>query len=271
MDRITISNLEIFGRHGVYAEENALGQKFLIDADLFLDTRKAGLSDELADSVSYGDIIRLFQEEMTRQNDKLLERVAHRLAQSVLLRYDQIHHIKVTVKKPWAPVMVHMDYAGVTIERGWHKVYVGVGSNMGDRCSYIDFARNSILESGEIRNMRTASVIETEPYGYLDQDMFLNTVFEFETLKSPGELLGFLQDIENRAGRERKVHWGPRTLDLDILLYDHIITDEEELVIPHPEIAKRMFVLKPLCELYPYGLHPVTGERFCDIMNRLTT
>lgn len=269
MDRIRIRNLEIFGYHGVYEEENVLGQKFLIDADIFLDTRKAGLSDKLKDSVSYGDIIRIFKEEMNSQSDKLLERVAERLARSILLRFEMIDSVEITVKKPWAPVMIHMDYAAVTIRRGWHRVFVGVGSNMGDRQGWLDLARERILSGEEIRHFRQASIFETEPYGYTDQDPFLNTVYQFETLLSPGELLDHLHEIENEAGRTRQIHWGPRTLDLDILLYDKLVTEEEDLVIPHPEMTKRLFVLEPLCELFPYGLHPLTGERFCDIMDNL--
>lgn len=270
MDRITISNLEVFGHHGVHPEENILGQKFLIDAVLFLDTRKAGLSDQLKDSVSYGEVIRLIRKEMTKQSDKLLERAAERLAEAVLLEYyDQIKSAAITVKKPWAPVMMHMDYAAVTITRGWHKAYVGAGSNLGDRKAWLNLARKRLSEERLIINFRSASVLETEPYGYVHQDNFLNTVYEFETLFTPTELLAFLHRVEDEAGRTREIRWGPRTLDLDLLLYDHLVTEEPELIIPHPELAKRLFVLEPLCELYPFGVHPVTRERFRDIKEKL--
>ncbi len=262
MDKITIKNLEVFCNHGVYKEENVLGQKFLVDAELFLPTRKAGRSDEMADSVSYGDVCRLISKEMKKQNDNLLERVAERLAEQILLQFALIKTVRIEVKKPWAPVMTHLDYASVSIERGWHRVYVGAGSNMGDRQAYLDEAGKKLESDGWIRHFRAAEVIETEPYGYLDQDKFLNTVFEFDTLYEPRELLGKLQQLEQEAHRVREFRWGPRTLDLDLLLFDDMVTEEEDLVIPHPEMTKRMFVLEPLCELNPYAVHPLYRKRF---------
>lgn len=269
MDEIKIKNLEVFGNHGVFPEENVLGQKFLVDAVLGMSTRKAGKSDALADSVSYADVSQLIREEMTRQNDQLLERVAERVAEAILLQFSIIDRVKITVKKPWAPIGIHVDYAAVSIERSWHKVYIGVGSNLGDREGYLELARRRLQEHPHMRKFRQATVIETEPYGYVEQPNFLNTIFEMETLLEPEELLAYLQQVEQEAGRERKIHWGPRTLDLDLLLYDHLVTEEEHLVLPHPEICRRLFVLNSLCELYPYGIHPVTKERFCDIKSKL--
>ena len=115
MDEISVKNLEVFCHHGVYKEENVLGQKFLVDIISKVDTREAGKTDELALSVSYGDICRCVKKEMTKQNDKLLERVAERLAECILLQFPQINEVEIEVKKPWAPVLMHMDYASVKI------------------------------------------------------------------------------------------------------------------------------------------------------------
>ena len=269
MDKIMIKNLEVFCNHGVYKEENVLGQKFVVDAELRLSTRKAGRSDKLSDSVSCGDVSRLITAEMKKQNDRLLERVAERLAEAVLLQFPLVRSVCITVKKPWAPVMLHLDYAAVSIERGWHMVYVGAGSNMGDRQAYLTQAQEALCADGWIRNFRAASVIETEPYGYLEQDKFLNTVFGFETLYEPEELLAKVQELEQNAHRERKIHWGPRTLDLDILLFDDLVLEREDLIIPHPELTRRMFVLEPLCELNPYGVHPLYRKRFREYRENL--
>ena len=269
MDKITIKNLEVFCNHGVYKEENILGQKFLVSAELSLSTRKAGLSDALEDSVSYGDVSRLITAEMKKQNDKLLERAAERIAGQILKEFPLIDSVRIEVKKPWAPVMMHLDYASVSIERGWHRVYVGVGSNMGERQAWIDMAAEALRSDGNNRNVRSAQVIETEPYGYLEQDKFLNTVFTFETLYEPEELLLRMQEIEKEAHRERKIHWGPRTLDLDLLLYDNRITESPVLTIPHPEMTKRLFVLIPLCELNPHGVHPLYRKRFAEYKEAL--
>lgn len=269
MDKIRINNLEVFCRHGVYKEETVLGQKFLVDATLYLDTRKPGLSDKMEDSVSYGDVCRLIETEMLRQNDKLLERVAERIAESILKTFSLIQKVSIEVKKPWAPVMMHLEYASVSIERSWHEVYVGVGSNLGEREEYINYARKRLEDTEDIRRFVSASVTETAPYGYTEQGNFLNTVFGFWTLKTPEELLELLQQIEAEAGRKREIHWGPRTLDLDILLYDDRIMEGEQLAIPHPELHKRLFVLNPLCELKPYGIHPLLRKRFCEIRDEL--
>lgn len=269
MDRIRVDGLEIFCNHGVYREENVLGQKFLVDAELYLSVRKAGLSDELQDSVSYGDVCRLIDKEMKRQNDKLLERVAERVAEKLLLTFPLVDKVNIEIKKPWAPVRMHINYASVTVERGWHRVYVGAGSNMGDRKSYLDEAARALQEDDRIRDFRAAAVIETKPWGFEEQDDFLNTVYGFATLYEPEELLRKLQEIENAAGRVREIHWGPRTLDLDILLYDELVTETPELMIPHPELTGRLFVLEPLCQLNPYGVHPLYKKRYIDYKREL--
>ena len=131
MDEIRVKNLEVFCHHGVYKEENVLGQKFLVNIVSKVDTRAAGKTDELELSVSYGDICRCVKKEMTKQNDKLLERVAERLAECILLQFPLIKEVEIEVKKPWAPVLMHVDYTSVKIKRSWHKVYIGVGSNLG--------------------------------------------------------------------------------------------------------------------------------------------
>lgn len=269
MDEIKVKNLEVFCHHGVYKEENVLGQKFLVDIICKVDARAAGKTDELDLSVSYGDICRLVKKEMTRQNDKLLERVAERLAECILLQFPFIKEIEIEVKKPWAPVLMHMDYASVKIKRSWHKVYIGVGSNLGEREEYMQLAQKRVSALPKTRNFKTASIIETEPYGYTEQGKFLNTVYYIETLDTPEEFLDKLHQIENEANRKREIHWGPRTLDLDILLYDELITEDERITLPHPEMTKRLFVLEPLCELLPRGIHPLERRRYLDILEDL--
>ena len=269
MDEIKVKNVEVFCHHGVYKEENILGQKFLVDIICKVDTRAAGKTYELDLSVSYGDICRLVKKEMTRQNDKLLERVAERLAECILLQFPLIKEIEIEVKKPWAPVLMHMDYASVKIKRSWHKVYIGVGSNLGEREEYMQLAQKRVSALPMTRNFKTASIIETEPYGYTEQGKFLNTVYYIETLDTPEEFLDKLHQIENEANRKREIHWGPRTLDLDILLYDELITEDERITLPHPEMTKRLFVLKPLCELLPRGIHPLERRRYLDILEDL--
>jgi 2-amino-4-hydroxy-6-hydroxymethyldihydropteridine diphosphokinase len=132
--------------------------------------------------------------------------------------------------------------------------YVGLGSNLGD-------SERLIREAAElIGARRLSSIVETEPWGYLDQPDFLNAVAELETALSPRQLLDHLLDVERRLGRERVGHrWGPRTIDLDLLLYGDEIVDEPGLVLPHPRLLEREFALGPLAELVPAQKIPGSG------------
>lgn len=145
------------------------------------------------------------------------------------------------------------------------KCYIGLGSNLGDREGYLTQAIARLDEHPEIRVLRCSSIYETKPYGPVEQGDFLNMVVEIATALSPEALLDALQSIENALHRKRLVRWGPRTIDLDILLYGDKMIETEKLVVPHPEIAKRLFVLMPLNELAPDlaipGIGQTVGER----------
>ncbi len=136
---------------------------------------------------------------------------------------------------------------------------------MGNRKEYLDFAVAKLNEDKSCIVSKVSSYVVTKPYGGVEQEDFLNGAVYIRTIYSPHELLCFLHEIENNAGRKRLVHWGPRTLDLDILLYDSLILEDPDLIIPHPDMENREFVLKPLCEIAPFKLHPVLLKRIRDI------
>lgn len=127
--------------------------------------------------------------------------------------------------------------------------YIGIGSNLGKRREYIDSAIKELRRSKFIKVNRISSIYETEPASIIPQDKFLNGVLEIETTLSPKDLLGELNKIEKKLGRVRVVKEGPRTIDLDILYYGDERIEEKGLVIPHPKIQEREFVLKGLREL----------------------
>lgn len=127
--------------------------------------------------------------------------------------------------------------------------YIGIGSNLGDRRSYIERAIRSIENNPCIRLRRASSIYETDPVGEVPQGRFLNGVLEIDTTLTPKALLKELNGIEESLGRKRAVKNGPRTIDLDILYYGEEVIDEDGLVIPHPRINEREFVLKGLREL----------------------
>jgi len=134
-------------------------------------------------------------------------------------------------------------------------VYISAGSNVGDREANLDFGARRLGERGKI--LRASSFFETEPVGYADQPWFLNQAFELETESTPRELLALCNEIERDGGRVRTFPNAPRTLDLDILLYGDRIISEPDLVVPHPRMAARRFVLEPLAEIAPDLPHPV--------------
>ncbi len=264
-DEIKIQGFEVFCNHGLFQEETFLGQKFILDIILYTDTKKAGRSDLMEDSINYGAVCEFVEKEMKSENNKLLERVAERIALGILREFELVRAIDFEIKKPWAPVMRHIDYASVKIYRQKHIAYIGLGSNLGDKRKYLEDAMDAMDALPDTSILKRSSMIETEPYGYKEQDTFMNAIVSIETLLEPLELLHALQAIEQNAGRERKIHWGPRTLDLDILLYDREVLCDPELVVPHPEIEKRMFVLESLCEIAPFEVHPLLNKRFITL------
>ena len=238
-------------------EETRLGQKFLLSMTLYLDIRPAGKSDCLEKSVHYGEVSAFATACMKEHSYQLIEAAAEHLAEALLLRYPQLQGLTLELKKPWAPVGLPLETVSVKITRFWHTAYLGLGSNLGDKKGYLDQAVKALGARPDCRVEKLSSYLVTKPYGGVEQDDFLNACMMLKTLLSPEELLARLHEIEQAAHRERIIHWGPRTLDLDILLYDDLILETEDLVIPHPGMHLRDFVLKPLREIAPNKRHPI--------------
>ena len=137
--------------------------------------------------------------------------------------------------------------------------YVALGTNLGDKRRQLENALAALQQAG-VTVRRVSPFIETEPYGVTDQPAFLNGVCEVETTLSPQELLAILLKIETQQGRVRTRHWGPRVIDLDLLLYDDQIIDEPNLQVPHPDMENRGFVLQPLAAIAPQVVHPKLGQ-----------
>lgn len=269
MDKIHIKNLEVFAKHGVFPEENVLGQKFVISAVLYTSTREAGKRDDLTKSIHYGEVGQFITEFMKQNTFQLLEAVAERLAEELLLRTEHLEKVSLEIKKPWAPVGLPLETVSVEIERGWHTAYIALGANLGDKEANLRLGVEALRATKGCQVLAVSDFLVTEPYGGVEQDDFLNGAMKIRTLLTPHELLERLHEIEREAKRERVVRWGPRTLDLDILLYDDLILDEEELHIPHIEMYKRDFVLKPLCQIAPYVRHPVYNRTAAELLAAL--
>lgn len=269
MDKIKILGLEIFARHGVYPEENVLGQKFVVNTVLYMNTRKAGLTDDLNSTVNYGEISHVIKRFMEEHTCKLLECAAELLARELLLSYPLLQRVDLEIRKPWAPVGLPLDTVSVQISRSRHTAYIALGSNMGDRKAYLDQAVIALNAHPDCQVTKVSDYLITKPYGGVEQADFLNGALELKTLLMPEELLLFLHEVEQAANRERIIHWGPRTLDLDILMYDDQVIDTPDLHIPHVEMHMRDFVLIPLAQIAPHIRHPLTGKTVEQMLKSL--
>ena len=269
MDKIEIKKLEIFANHGVFPEENVLGQKFVISATLYTDTRKAGLTDELTASIHYGEVSHMITKFTKEHTYKLLETLAENLCQMLLQELPLLKMITLRVEKPWAPVALPLETVAVEITRRWHTAYVAFGSNLGDKKKFLDDGIQGLRTTPSCEVEAVSEYLVTEPYGGVEQDEFLNGVLKLRTLLTPEELLDRLHELEAAANRERIIHWGPRTLDLDILFYDNEIIDTPDLHIPHIDMENRDFVLKPMDEIAPYYRHPVLNKTIHQLLNEL--
>ena len=269
MDEIRIDNLEIYAYHGVFPEENEKGQPFFVNMVLYLNVREAGKQDELTLSTHYGEVCHFVTHWMQEHTYKLIETVAENVAAEVLLQFPLIKALDVEIRKPQAPIGLPFESVSVKIHRGWHTAYVAVGSNMGDKEGYLKRALEGLQKHGQIRVTKCSHWITTEPYGGVEQDVFLNGMVEIKTLLTPHELLDYLHELEQAAGRERILRWGPRTLDLDIVFYDKLIMEDEVLMIPHVDMENRDFVLKPMVELNPNFRHPILQKTMKQLLDAL--
>lgn len=269
MDVIRIENLKIFAHHGVFEEEKKNGQNFYVSARLITDLKRAGMTDDLLDSTHYGEVCQQIEKSLTKQSYNLIEYAAEKTIEDILCGFPRIREITLELKKPHAPIPMEFENVSVEITRGWHKVYIAFGSNMGEKENYIRKAIQEIKESIYFRNVRESDFFVSSPYGGVKQDDFVNGVLETDTMLEPYELLDFLHELEKKAHRERKEHWGPRTLDLDILLYDDLVLDDENLQIPHKDMKNRDFVLVPLGQLAGCKRHPVYHITIEEMLHNL--
>ncbi len=260
MDQIRIDNLEVYAYHGVFPEENEKGQPFFVNMVLYTNLRPAGLTDDLLLSTHYGEVSHLVNDWMKSHTVQLIETVAETLAGEILRKFPLIQALDMEIRKPQAPIGLPFESVSVKIHRGWHTVYVAIGSNMGEKDKYIQLGLQELKALPDTYVEAVSDMIVTKPYGGVEQDDFLNGAVKIRTLYTPEELLIKLHEIEEKAERKRTLRWGPRTLDLDIVFYDKLVYESDTLLIPHVDMENRDFVLKPMCQLAPNFRHPLLGK-----------
>lgn len=269
MDKVYLNNVELFGNHGVFKEEKILGQKFILSLELSLDFSGAAKKGDLSKSVHYGELChnveRIFQE----KSYDLIETVVYKIGYYILNEYEMVREVKVLLKKPWAPIGRHLEGAAVETVIARHKAFISLGSNIGNKLKYLNSAIEKIENLEGTNVTKKSDFIETEPWGYLEQEGFLNGVIEIETFMTAKELMTSLLEIEKELDRVRDIKWGPRTIDLDIILYDNLISDDDFIILPHPRMHMREFVLEPLNNIAPYAIHPLKNKRIFELLEEL--
>lgn len=265
MDKVILKDFEVKACHGVNEEEKIIPQRFLFTAVMYLDFSNCTKCDDLTKTVSYSAVKKTLKSFCENNCFDLIETLAARSAALLLKTYPLLQRVELTVKKPDAPMSGVFDYVATSVERGWHEVYLALGSNMGELDAHLDFAIKALCDDDNFNEIKESERICTAPYGGVAQGEFLNSVVKAKTLYSPRELLAKISQIENADGRVRRERWGDRTLDIDILFYDDMICEDDDLCIPHPDMQNRDFVLTPLMQLCPNKMHPILNKRIRDM------
>jgi len=269
-DFIKITNLEIYAYHGVLAEEKQKGQVFFVNLKLYMNLRKPGLSDNLHDAVNYDEVCTLVVDVFTKEVYDLIEKAAEKTVEALLCQFSALEAVELELRKPDAPITCKPEDVSVNIYREWHEVYLSFGSNVGDSYANIDKAIEILGNHPAVRGIRRSELIVTKPYGPVEQDDFVNGCLEMETYMDPEELVNFIHEIEDSFHRDRRIHWGPRPIDLDIVFFDDEVYNSKSLTIPHADMENRMFVLEPLSQLCPFKRHPVWGKTVKQLKEELS-
>jgi dihydroneopterin aldolase/2-amino-4-hydroxy-6-hydroxymethyldihydropteridine diphosphokinase len=264
-DRIELNGIRVVGVVGALPEERRRAQLVEVDLVIDFDARPAGGSDELADSVDYGLPVGIVDRVLSTEQPRLLERAAERIAEEVL-GLPAVEAVEVVVRKLHVPVPHDVGSAAVRVRRARagraaparpaSTAYIGMGSNLGDRRALLSFG---------VRQLETVTAVsplyESDPVGGPVQGPYLNLVVQLSTTMDPFQLLERCLAIEHAAGRERRERWGPRTLDLDLLLFEGVELRSPRLTVPHPRMWERRFVLQPLADIAPALLPPDWDDR----------
>jgi dihydroneopterin aldolase / 2-amino-4-hydroxy-6-hydroxymethyldihydropteridine diphosphokinase len=263
-DSIELRGIRAVGHHGVYEHERRDGQEFVVDVVLHLDLAPAARSDDVADTVHYGELAERIAEIIAGPAVALIETLATRIADAAL-QHGIVEAVDVVVHKPQAPIAVPFTDAAVRISRrADHRAVLALGTNLGDRDALLASAVQAIAVTPGISLTAESPVVESDavtPTGVdPDRPGYLNQVLLVRTSLDPFQLLAVAQRVEREHGRVRGERWADRTLDVDIVGYDALELYSAELELPHPRAAERAFVLVPWSLVDPDAVLPGRGR-----------
>ena len=268
-DRIELRGLTVRGNHGVFDFEKLEGQDFVIDVILHTSVAEAAASDDIEDTIHYGELAEDVARIVEDNTFDLIETLAERIADHCL---GLAGHVEVVVHKPGAPIQRSFNDVSVSVVRSRadtestestegtegtepaeNEAYLNLGANLGDAADTLSQAVEALDRHPRITVARQSSYYRSEPWGGIEQNDFLNLGLIVSTSLPANELLAVAQGIEVACGRIRELRWGPRTLDIDLIRFGvegaELVVDTPNLCLPHPRAHERAFVLAPWAEL----------------------
>lgn len=268
-DYIKVTNMKVFANHGVLEEEKENGQYFYLNAKVWVDMRKPGLTDKLEDAVDYDQICTFLYEVFCERRFDLIEAAAEYTVQEMMSYFKRVEAMELEVRKPSAPLTYQPEDISVTIYREWHHVYLAYGSNVKNARGMINEAFYMVRDPYAVKNCVKGNYYVSKPYGPVKQEDFVNGIMELDTYMDPEEFITYMHEIEDYMRRDRSIKWGPRSIDLDIIFWDDCIYNSKTLTIPHADMQNRMFVLQPLMQYCPGYRHPVLGKTVEQLLKEL--
>lgn len=256
MGQIQITNMRFYTHNGVFAEEKTLGQQISVDVAVDYDIEHQVKDDDLTTTISYADVYDIIRDYVTQHDFNLMESVANGALTALLTAFPMAEKFDSQLKNIRFQLRVSLMILSSLWRAAMPKVYLSIGTNLGDRHANLQTAVDKLTELYPV--LGVSKIYETQPVGEVVQDDFYNIALALDVPESlkPEALLTQTQQIEKEMKRVKTIHWGPRTIDLDILLFGELRMVSEQLTIPHAEMANRRFVLQPLLEV---------AERISDV------
>lgn len=249
--KINVKGLQVLACHGVHEQEKVQPQPFVFDVEAEVDFWQGAMDDDLNKTVSYSAMANTIVDFATQNTFDLIEALAYRTALLLMNTYTRVQAITLTVSKPQAPIRHTFQNVSVTIVLQRERVLLSLGSSMGDKQATLQTAIQMLDGLDGVTVKKVSPFLVNEPYGGVAQNTFVNCAVEVECLVPAQTLLDHIHAIEHALGRKRDVHWGDRTIDIDIVFFGKQIICTDTLIVPHADYRNRDFVLIPLKQIAP--------------------